>query len=376
MENESSSIISPNEIKGTALLLYSGGLDTTYIARKIQGHNIKIILLNIMLDEDRGEDFESDLEIIYDNALEEFIADYLAVAIRNDFFVDNEYPISASISFPLIAKKAVEYASKLGASTIIHGAEVSQNAMSRFNKTIRRLNRDLFICPYAIYDTSSRKEKIKFLKKSLEENNKYAVSRDKNIWCECIENGCYDDDSYPVNNSHFMSSDEGKEKICILTLGFEKGLPKSIDKNEKSLKEIIKHIKCLSSGFSIGVYSSYEFNGLEKTRELHFSPVAAILHRAKKSLERVCLEENELEIKCFLDRKWVNEVIRGEWNSEICMAIDSFNNVITEKINGSVILKLSSGGIQILSTQRTSPKKHFLNQDYINKRLLEIKEIQ
>ncbi|TKI04112.1 iron-containing alcohol dehydrogenase [Martelella alba] len=331
------------QIQGRALLLYSGGLDTTYIAFKLLEQNIDLLLLNVNLQADKNDlallpQQRDKKKLIHIDASDEFIKDYLTPAIINGFMIDDEYPVSASLAFPLIAKKSVEYAQREEVTTIIHGAEREQNAMSRLNKMIKKSNTDLSIFPYALYDSSSRAEKIAYLRSLGHEVTHYDVSRDKNLWCECIEGGEYEIDKFKLKFNDFFST-RGREinEEDIHILQFQAGVPTAFDGTRLSLKDILLKTKDLASNCHIGYYSSYEFNGLEKKREVHYSPSSAIFHRTKRALERISLSEPELETKYLLDRKWLCEVIRGEWSSFMTEAITVFNKKLWGKVTNKGI---------------------------------------
>jgi argininosuccinate synthase len=55
------------------------------------------------------------------DAREEFVTDYIFPAIKANALYEGKYPISTSLSRPLIAKKMVEVAEKEGATGLVHG---------------------------------------------------------------------------------------------------------------------------------------------------------------------------------------------------------------------------------------------------------------
>lgn len=109
------------------LLLYSGGLDTSVMLKWIQDHyKAKVITLTL----DLGQQHD-DLEVVRKKALkfgavqaivadakDEFANDFLAKGIKANASYQGDYHLSTPIGRAILAKKAVEYAKKLGADAI------------------------------------------------------------------------------------------------------------------------------------------------------------------------------------------------------------------------------------------------------------------
>ena len=70
------------------------------------------------------------------DAKEEFAKDYIFPAIKANALYEGKYPISTSLSRPLIAKKMVEIAEKEGATGLVHGCTGRGNDQVRFDITL------------------------------------------------------------------------------------------------------------------------------------------------------------------------------------------------------------------------------------------------
>jgi argininosuccinate synthase len=73
------------------------------------------------------------------DAKDEFAKDYIFPAIKANALYEGKYPISTSLSRPLIAKKMVEIAEKEGATSLAHGCTGRGNDQVRFDVTLGSL---------------------------------------------------------------------------------------------------------------------------------------------------------------------------------------------------------------------------------------------
>ena len=79
------------------------------------------------------------------DAKNEFAKDYIFPAIKANALYEGKYPISTSLSRPLIAKKMVEIAEKEGATGLVHGCTGRGNDQVRFDVTLGALAPDMKI---------------------------------------------------------------------------------------------------------------------------------------------------------------------------------------------------------------------------------------
>ena len=140
--------VKETEIK-KAVLLYSGGLDTSILLKWIQEkYGCELITLTL----DVGQS-SKDLKKIKDKALKlgakkafvidvkkEFADKYVAKAVKANALYEDAYPVSTAIARPLQAKWAVKIAEEEDADAIIHGCSGKGNDQVRFDITITTLN--------------------------------------------------------------------------------------------------------------------------------------------------------------------------------------------------------------------------------------------
>ena len=177
------------------VLAYSGGLDTSTILKWLQDeYNAEVITFTADLGQ--GEEVEPAREkalacgikpenIFILDIKEEFVKDYVFPMFRANAIYEGEYLLGTSIARPLIAKKQIEIANKMGADAVSHGATGKGNDQVRFELGYLGLNPEItVIAPWREWDLNSRekllayaaKHGIEIDKKHIDENGNPAVS--------------------------------------------------------------------------------------------------------------------------------------------------------------------------------------------------------
>ena len=122
------------------VLAYSGGLDTSVIARWLQ-QTYDCEVVTFTADLGQGSEVEPARakaaamgikEIYIEDLREEFVRDYVFPMFRANALYEGEYLLGTSIARPLIAKRLVEIAAETKADAISHGATGKGNDQVRF----------------------------------------------------------------------------------------------------------------------------------------------------------------------------------------------------------------------------------------------------
>ena len=122
------------------VLAYSGGLDTSVIARWLQ-ETYQCEVVTFTADIGQGEEVAPARakaealgikEIYIEDLREEFVRDFVFPMFRANTVYEGEYLLGTSIARPLIAKRLVEIANETGADAISHGATGKGNDQIRF----------------------------------------------------------------------------------------------------------------------------------------------------------------------------------------------------------------------------------------------------
>src|SRR5579872_4987076 len=143
------------------VLAYSGGLDTSVILRWLQ-ENYGCEVVTFTADIGQGEELEPARakaqllgvrEIYIEDLKEEFVRDYVFPMFRANTLYEGVYLLGTSIARPLIAKKQIEIAEKVGADAVAHGATGKGNDQVRFELGYYALKPDIkVIAPWREWD--------------------------------------------------------------------------------------------------------------------------------------------------------------------------------------------------------------------------------
>jgi argininosuccinate synthase len=158
------------------VLAYSGGLDTSIILKWLQTeYGAEVITFTADLGQ--GEEIEparakalaagvKPENIFIEDVREEFVRDFVFPMFRANTVYEGQYLLGTSIARPLIAKKQIEIARKMGADAVSHGATGKGNDQVRFELGYYGLEPDIHvIAPWREWDFKSREALLEFAEK-------------------------------------------------------------------------------------------------------------------------------------------------------------------------------------------------------------------
>src|SRR5450432_2714262 len=158
------------------VLAYSGGLDTSIILKWLQinyGCEVVTFTADLGQGEELGPARDKALllgikheNIFIEDLREEFVRDFVFPMFRANALYEGQYLLGTSIARPLIAKKQIEIAEKVGADAVAHGATGKGNDQVRFELTYYALKPDVtVIAPWREWDLTSRTKLIEYAEK-------------------------------------------------------------------------------------------------------------------------------------------------------------------------------------------------------------------
>src|SRR5882762_10600903 len=156
------------------VLAYSGGLDTSVILRwLVERYGAEVVAFCADLgqaDELAGLEERARgtgaVKTIVEDLREEFVRDYVFPMFRAGAIYESQYLLGTSIARPLIAKRQIEIAEKVGADAVAHGATGKGNDQVRFELAYYALKPDVkVIAPWREWDLTSRTKLIEFAEK-------------------------------------------------------------------------------------------------------------------------------------------------------------------------------------------------------------------
>ena len=343
------------------VLAYSGGLDTSVILKWLKNtYRCQVVTMTADLGQDEdlsgvekkalatgaGKAFVEDLR-------EEFAHDFIFPVLRAQAVYEGRYLLGTSIARPLIAKRIVEIAHKVGADAVAHGATGKGNDQVRFELTTMALDPKLrTIAPWREWDLKSRSDLIAYAKKNgipVPVSRKKPWSMDANLLHVSFEGGELED---PWN-----APDKGCHRYCTpiekapnrpetLTLDFERGDPVAVNGKRLSPARLIAKLNELGGRHGVGRVDMVEnrFVGM-KSRGVYETPGGTIVHAAHRDLEGICLDREVMRLRDGLIPRYAEMVYYGLWFSPEREALQTLIDKAQEPVTGTVRLKLYKGNV-------------------------------
>ncbi len=353
---------------GKVVLAYSGGLDTSVCIKWLQEKYEKDVI-TITMDVGQGKGLElvekkaESLGVLKHHSIDakgEFVNDYVFPAIKANALYEGKYPVSSSLSRPLIASKMVEIARDEKADAVAHGCTGKGNDQVRFDVTIKALAPDLDIIAPMREWSLTREEEIKYAKDHgisipVDVNSPYSI--DQNLWGRSIECGVleYPDQEPPEEIFEWTTPvEKAPEEPEYVTIEFTEGVPTKLNGKSKDSVHLIEELNNIAGRHGIGRIDHIEDRlvGI-KSRENYECPAATVLLEAHMDLEKMVLTRHEVFFKQQIDAQWAFLTYAGLWMDPLRTDLEGFIDKTQERVYGKVRLKLYKGRAKVVG--RTSP---------------------
>ncbi len=358
--------------KGTIVLAYSGGLDTSICIPLLKERYDydRVVTVAVHVGQ-RDEEIEvatkkgkklADRHYTID-AREKFVKEHIFPAIRANGSYEG-YPMGTSLARPLIAEEVVKIAHKEGATAIGHGCTGKGNDQLRFDVIIRGAGLEV-VAPIRELNLT-RDWEIEYAK---EHNIPVPVKKDKpwsmdeNCWSRSIEGGKLEDPAYHPPEEIYLwtvSALKAPDKPEKLTLEFKSGVPIAMNGRKRAGYELIQDLNKRAGKHGIGRNDMVEDRILGlKARENYEHPAATVILMAHRDLEALVLTRQEIAFKRIVDDKWSELAYEGLVYEPLYTALNAFIATTQERVNGIVDLELYKGNVRILG--RSSPDALYSN---------------
>lgn len=378
--NKSSSFYNNSEFDGSikmsssnsknkkVVLAYSGGLDTSVAIRWLKeryGFDVIAVSVDVGQPGNINEDIRRAKEIGASNAYavdakDEFAEQFIFPALKANALYEGTYPLSTAIARPLIAKILVDVAMKEGASYIAHGCTAKGNDQVRFDVSIGALAPHIEIIAPMREWVMTREDEIEYAKIHkipIKVKKESPYSTDENLWGRSIECGILEDATQEPPEDAFewtVSPDKAPDEPTYIDIGFEKGIPISINGQMMKPVELIKQLNEIAGKNGIGRIDHIEDRlvGI-KSREVYECPAATVLITAHRDLEKLVLPKDLLNFKRIVEQRYAELAYEGLWFSPLKEALDAFIDKTQEYVTGNVKVKLYKGAATAVG--RSSP---------------------
>ncbi|WP_304646028.1 argininosuccinate synthase [uncultured Helicobacter sp.] len=352
------------------VLAYSGGLDTSVILKWL-GDNYHCEVVTFTADIGQGEEVEPAREkalklgikkenIFIEDLREEFIRDFVFPMFRANTIYEGEYLLGTSIARPLIAKRLVEIAQKVGADAIAHGATGKGNDQMRFEIGAYALNPDIkVIAPWREWDLNSREKLLSYAESAgipIEKKaNKSPYSMDANLLHISYEGQILEDPNVEPEEDMWlwsvspMNAPNEPESISIT---FEKGDGVAINGERLSPAAFWGKLNELGGKHGIGRLDLVEnrYVGM-KSRGCYETPGGSIYLKAHRAIESLCLDREEAHLKDSIMPKYAELIYNGYWFSPEREALQALIDKTQQRVSGVVRLKLYKGNVIVIGRE-------------------------
>jgi argininosuccinate synthase len=353
------------------VLAYSGGLDTSIILKWLQteyGAEVVTFTADLGQGEELAPAREKALKlgikeenIFIDDLREEFVRDYVFPMFRANALYEGQYLLGTSIARPLIAKRQIEIARMVGADAVCHGATGKGNDQVRFELGYYALEPDIrVIAPWREWDFRSREHLLDFAEKhqipiARDKRGEAPFSVDANLLHSSSEGKVLEDPSVEAPefvHQRTLSPEDAPDVATVITIGFEKGDPVSIDGEHLSPAQLLTKLNQLGHDNGIGRLDLVEnrFVGM-KSRGVYETPGGTILLVAHRGIESITLDGGAMHLKDELAVKYAHLIYNGFWFSPEREMLQAAIDHSQAKVTGTVRVKLYKGNATVIGRE-------------------------
>ncbi len=363
----------PKSVK-KVVLAYSGGLDTSIILKWLQ-ETYGAEVVTFTADLGQGEELEparkkalmlgiKEENIFIEDLREEFVRDFVFPMFRANTVYEGVYLLGTSIARPLIAKKQIEIARKVGADAVCHGATGKGNDQVRFELGYYALEPGIkIIAPWREWTFKGREDLLDFARRNQipvakDKEGESPFSVDANLLHSSSEGKVLEDPAKKppeVVYQRTISPMSAPDKVTTIKIGFVKGDPVSIDGKKLSPATLLKALNDLGRDNGIGRLDLVEnrFVGM-KSRGVYETPGGTILLAAHRAIESLTLDRGAAHLKDEIMPRYAELIYNGFWFSPEREMLQALIDKSQENVEGEVTLELYKGNVIVVG--RESPK--------------------
>src|SRR6202047_3286368 len=345
------------------VLAYSGGLDTSVILRWLQT-TYRCEVVTFTADLGQGEELEPARkkaemfgvkQIFVDDLRETFVRDFVFPMFRANALYEGQYLLGTSIARPLIAKKQIEIAEKVGADAVAHGATGKGNDQVRFELAYYALKPDVkVIAPWREWDLTSRTRLLEFA-----EANQIPIAKDKrgeapfsvdaNLLHSSSEGKILEDPSVEADEIVYQRTirpEDAPDRATLISIDFERGDPVAINDEKLSPAALLTMLNRFGHDNGIGRLDLVEnrFVGM-KSRGVYETPGGTILLAAHRGIESITLDREAAHLKDSLMPRYAELIYNGFWVSPEREVPQALIDTSQHSVTGRGRLKMYKGDV-------------------------------
>jgi len=346
------------------VLAYSGGLDTSVaVAWLREQYGADVITLTVDVGggslrdgvAERAMKAGASRAYVIDGR-DRFVRQFVWPNLQANALYQGVYPLATALARPLIAQLLVEVADRERCDAVAHGCTGKGNDQVRFDVAVHALDPRLeVIAPMRVGMGLSREQEIDYaLERGIEipitKASPYSI--DVNLWGRSCETGVLEDPWItPPPDAYEWTVEPGQapDIPTELTLGFEGGVPVSVDGEPVAAVELIERLNALGGRHGVGRIDHVEDRlvGI-KSREIYEAPAATILHEAHAALETLTLSKEQLRFNRIVADELAQATYDGIWFSALHRDLREYIRSEQRVVNGQVRLRLDHGNCTVV----------------------------
>jgi argininosuccinate synthase len=354
------------------VLAYSGGLDTSVIARWLQD-TYACEVVTFTADIGQGEEVEPARakaqalgvkDIYIEDLREEFVRDYVFPMFRANTIYEGEYLLGTSIARPLIAKRLVEIANATGADAISHGATGKGNDQVRFELGAYALKPGIkVIAPWREWDLTSRETLMAYCEKhnipvDFNKKKKSPYSMDANLLHISYEGGQLENPWTEAEEDMWrwsVAPEAAPDKAEYLEISFQHGDPVALNGVAMSAASLLETLNKIGGAHGVGRLDLVEnrYVGM-KSRGCYETPGGSILLKAHRGIESITLDREVAHLKDSLMPRYAEMIYNGYWWSPERLMIQRAIDESQAHVNGDVRVKLYKGSVTVVGRRSSN----------------------
>jgi len=351
------------------VLAYSGGLDTSVILKWLQDA-YRCEVVTFTADIGQGGELAPARkkakklgvrEIFVDDLRDEFVRDFVFPMFRANAIYEGEYLLGTSIARPLIAKRQIEIAQKTGADAVAHGATGKGNDQVRFELGYHALEPDIrVIAPWREWNLTSREKLLEYAQKHgipIEGKKKGGspYSMDANLLHISYEGRILEDPSREPEESMWrwtVSPEKAPNRAEYVELEYRKGDIAAVNGKKMSPAIVLAALNKLGGKHGVGRLDLVEnrYVGM-KSRGCYETPGGAIMLKAHRAIESICLDREVAHLKDELMPRYASLIYNGYWWSPERKMLQTMIDASQSNVNGRVRLKLYKGNVMVVGRE-------------------------
>jgi argininosuccinate synthase len=287
------------------------------------------------------------------DARELVYARFVRYLIQGNVLRGEVYPLSVAAERTQQALSVIEVARAIGARAVAHGSTGAGNDQIRFDIALRVLAPELEIVTPIREGNVRREESIAFLRERglpvPEKAGAYSINR--GLWGTTWGGG-WTHDTWAGPPAELTDPPAGAPAAAELVIGWERGLPVSLDGAPLAGPALIERLGDLAESYGIGRNIHVGETALGIKGRIGFEAGAALLLiAAHRELEKLVLTKWQAFWKDQLGRFYGDRLHEGHYFDPALRDIEALITSSQQRVSGDTRVRLAPGRFQVVGTR-------------------------